>query len=1212
MRCLPGVQSWRVCMSSSPRLTMPNLSHELETLRRRARWWVLVRGVAALLAVIVGLGVALGAVDALARWQSLVGRVTPTLIWGAAIVAVGWRFLIRPLRVRLSDLELARVIHRHWPILTPDLTSAVEFDSSQLSTTLGAPLLQQVTVSRAQLQLATVPWRSVVAPERTYGAVAGAGLSLAVLGLAAVLSPELTRVGGMRLVSPLVELEWPRRTTLVYLNSELEPIDTDRDPALRAGQGEPLTLYIENRSGSLPAKVLFDRQPRAGTPDRGELRQTTLRDKLGNPHTVAVASLSTSEPFEFRVHGGDDDRAPWIAVDVVPTPRVESFEITITPPSYTGRPVETTTSGVGHLQGWVGSQVEIRCRAVAPLKSVMLNTGNDPRRAIPLSDGGKEFSLEWTLASAERSTYWLDLADPYGLRAANPPRYEIRGVADQEPVVSLLSPASDVRVTALAEIPIEGEARDDLGLPRVELVYELPVMTPEGQATTEQHAVLLNPDKTGLMEQTIRTTWNLADLALVPGSQVRFWLQATDAYNLNGSKGQVGRSATRVVSILTNEEKQQELSGRQIQIAQRIAPLKDRQAAIEQTTREIGEQWKTVGRLRPSDELDLDRVQAEQKEIARELAHAPRGILADLKALQREMDQNRLTDPAVTDALAKWAAALTPLAEEVLPLVEKKLEATRQGAMPRPGFKLPPKEQTTAALHEAHEGQQRVLDDLAALSTELAQWQRDQDFQKRFADIAGRQASLREQSLAVGQQTSGKTVPDLSTQEQADLARAADRQAALARDVEQLTSQLEAATPQTEQGAEAAAFAEMAHRLSEQSVAATMRGISDELRRNHVQSATDAQQKLIESLETLRKALDQERAQTAQNEVEELRKSIAAATALSQKQAELRRRTEALPGPTSDSQRAAEGAELLKLQKEMEQQTAELAQRLRREQYHDSASAAKRASDRMREAAETLEQDQVTQSLERQTEALDELEQARESLGEELQDASQRADQERLNAVGQLVIALLERAKSTRDDTIRVEELRVSQGKWTRSQLKSVQGVADSQRDVANSTQQAGEELGSTGVMGLCLNMATEHFTVAAKRLDERDAGQLTQAEQRAGETLLEQFIASLPSANSPSPPMPNGEPPPGGEPTEEQKQSSPLLAVEVRLLLRMQEELLIRTRTLAELKTNGHALSADQLTEFRQLRERQKKLVETARSMLGASAMDAAEEGSP
>ena len=1193
---------------------MPGLSHDLETLRRRARGWVFVRGVAALLVVVVGLGLALGAIDALARWQSWPSRVTPTAIWLVAIIGVGWRFLIRPLRAKLTDLELARVIHRQWPLLTPDLTSAVEFDSSQLSATLGAPLLQQVTVSRAQLQLATVPWRSVVSPGRAYAAMIGAGVALGALGLVVVHSPELTRVGGARLIAPLMELDWPRRTTLVYLNSELEPLSATLNPALRAGQGEPLTIYIENRNGSLPSKVLFERRSPTGTPDQGELRQTTLRDVQGKPHAVAVASLPTTEPFEFRAYGGDDDRAPWIKVDVVPTPRVATFEFTITPPPYTGRPVETATSGVGHLQGLVGSEVAIRCRAVAPLKSVLLNTGNSPRKMIPLNPEGTEFSWTWTLANAERSTYWLDLVDPYGLRAASPPRYEIRGVADQEPIVSILIPATDARVTALAEIPIAGEARDDLALQTIELIYELPVMSPQGQLTTEQRSIPLGPDKAASTEQIIRTTWNLADLALIPGSQVRFWLQATDAYNLGGSKGQVGRSATRVVTILTPEEKQQELSGRQIQIAERITPLRDRQAAIEQTTREIAEQWKTVGQLRPSDQLDLERVQAEQQEISQALALTPRSVLADLKTLRQEMEQNRLTDPAVTDSLHRWEAALTPLAAEVLPAVEKQLATVHQRTQSKPGAAALPPEQTTAALTEAQAGQQRVLDDLTHLSTELADWQRDQDFQRRFTDIAGRQKALREQSLQVGQQTSGKPLPNLSTQEQADLARAADRQTALARDVEQLASQLEAATPTIESSADHAAFAEMAKRLSDQSVAATMRGISEDLRRNHVQSATDAQQKLIESLETLRKELEQDRSQTAKNEVDGLRKAIADATALSQKQDELRRRTESLAGPTADGQRVAEAEELMKLQKEIERQASELAQRLRREQHAESASATKRASDRMREVTETLEQDQITQSLERQTEALDELGQAQESLAEELQDASQRADQERLNAVGQLVISLLERAKSTREETIRVEELRLIQGKWTRSQLKSVQGVTDSQRDVATSTQQASEELGSTGVMGLCLNLATEHFTAAAKRLDERDAGASTQTEQRAGETLLEQFIASLASTQNPSPPpqTPEGPPPPDGDSGAPPKPPSPLLAVEVRLLLRMQEELLTRTRILTDLKSNGHDLTADQLAELRQLRDRQKKLVETARSMLGSSGADESSEEVP
>ena len=62
---------------------------------------------------------------------------------------------------------------------------------------------------------------------------------------------------------------------------------------------------------------------------------------------------------------------------------------------------------------------------------------------------------------------------------------------------------------------------------------------------------------------------------------------------------------------------------------------------------------------------------------------------------------------------------------------------------------------------------------------------------------------------------------------------------------------------------------------------------------------------------------------------------------LSQRQAELRRRTEALSGPSADGNRAAESAEVQRLQKEIEEETAELAQRLRKEQRKASSAAAK-------------------------------------------------------------------------------------------------------------------------------------------------------------------------------------------------------------------------------------------------------------------------------
>lgn len=1183
---------------------MSGLTHDLETLRRRAHRFVLVRGAAAVIATIFGMGELLGSIDSLVRWPGQTGRWAQSVVWLASIIAAGWIYLVRPLRAQLTHRDLAQLIHRRWPAQTPDLMSAVEFESAQFNSDTGAPLLQQVTASRAQLQLATVPWQTVVAPQRTYGALASATLSLVIFGLAVMSFQESAGVGALRLTSPWLDLDWPRRTTLVYLDRDFVPIDTSRNPAVRTGQGEPLTIYIQNRTGSLPAKVTFERQTLNGEREQGELRQTTLNDAQGRPHQVAVATPPSLANFEFRALGGDDDRAPWMTINVVPPPRVQSFEITLTPPQYTGRPPEITTNGVGHLQGLVGSRVHIRCRATTPLQSAILNQDNAPRQTLTISPDRQEFTLDWTISAAERSTYWLDLTDSLGLRTSNPPRYEIRGVADLEPVATLLTPSSDLRVTPDAEIPITGEARDDLGLRSTELVYEIPTTatttgTTSPAAALEQHTLPLGPSQPGQREQSIQTTWKLSELNLAAGTQVRFWLQAKDACDLLGMNGQVGRSAVRVITILTPEEKQQEFSQQQLQIAERIHQLRDKQATLEQSTREIVEQWKSIGSLRPAEIQELESLQVRQSELSRELGQGSRSVLGELRALQQERSSNQLNDPPTDESLARWEATITPLAEEVLPAVVSKLEATRQGVSPNAASQPRAKELATEALNHAHTGQLRALDDLTSLSSELAKWRRDEDLDKQLDDIARRQSELREQSLAIGQQTSAKSLTDLSSQEQADLARAADRQISLARDVEHLSSQLEANASPTNPSPSDTAASDMAKQLAEHSVAATMRDASEALRQNHIQTATDTQQRLIETLDTLKAGIEQQRTQTARSEVETLRKLIREARELAQRQAELRRRTESLATPSADSQRAANAAESQTLQQELADQTMELAQRLQLDKKSDISRAARRASERMREAQTHLEQDQVPQTLERQSEAIDELKQVQDSLDQAVQEASIQADQERISSVGLLIVALRERAQATLEETARLEQLRTSQGKWTRSQLKSIQQAAESQRDISQSCDEAKQQLGSSGVLRLCIAMAAEHFQTAATQLAERNAGRQTQSQQQAGIQLLDQFVASLSPPSQPNATDHQNSPQEQPNIRNQAAGASPLMAAEVRLLLKMQEEILATTRRLADVKSQGHTLTDEQNDELNQLRDRQKRLTQTARSMI-------------
>ena len=58
-------------------------------------------------------------------------------------------------------------------------------------------------------------------------------------------------------------------------------------------------------------------------------------------------------------------------------------------------------------------------------------------------------------------------------------------------------------------------------------------------------------------------------------------------------------------------------------------------------------------------------------------------------------------------------------------------------------------------------------------------------------------------------------------------------------------------------------------------------------------------------------------------------------------------------------------------------------------------------------------------------------------------------------------------------------------------------------------------------------------------------------------------------------------------------------MAAEVRLLLKMQEEILAQTRQLAGSRSQASPLTDEQMTALNQLRDRQKRLAQTARSII-------------
>ena len=105
---------------------MHTLQHRLASVRRRSRFFVTVRGVGALTAVVVGAAAIIGLTDYAIHLPSLVRAYGLVTILGAA-AWVGYRWLVVPFWRRSDDLSLAIQIEDAYPELNDALASTVQF-----------------------------------------------------------------------------------------------------------------------------------------------------------------------------------------------------------------------------------------------------------------------------------------------------------------------------------------------------------------------------------------------------------------------------------------------------------------------------------------------------------------------------------------------------------------------------------------------------------------------------------------------------------------------------------------------------------------------------------------------------------------------------------------------------------------------------------------------------------------------------------------------------------------------------------------------------------------------------------------------------------------------------------------------------------------------------------------------------------------------------
>ena len=816
------------------------LEHDLALLRRRARRTAVLYGLSMVATTVLVSVVVLGLADYLVRFQDRGLRALASLLAVGLLAAACHRYLYSACVIRLDNVDLARRVERHFPVLKNKLLSAIEFLQQADDPTAGSAVLRRAVVTEAAAASRELKFCELLdLRPRRRAFLLLAGVALLATALLA-LDPAAAHTALARLVNPFASITWPQRTHLEV-----------RSPVTRVARGQAFEIaVIDARGAPLPSDVRIHYRfegPRRTTTEEAE----PMRFAQG---ALTARREQVDRPFAYRVDGGDDHSMPWKQVAVVDPPAVAALAIRLIPPPYCGRREESSGR---HIRALVGTRVEMVGRASRPIESAVLCFGSGKRVRLQISGDSRDFTVPAANGAAvvvERSgSYWFELADREGLTGVGE-HWDIEAVPDAVPTVVIEQPSGSLLVTPQAVVSLRLAAQDDLAIRKISLAFR---RTPA--AREESLPLYSGPDRPPPRPQSSDTAaspgdrrrvehrWELASLGLQPGQPLTFWATASDYL------GQVARSQPRTLTVITPQVLEERLASRQQFILAELQRALKMQKDCRWQTQSLAARLDQAKALEQADIDRFESLELGQREVDQVLTSGGEALPMHIHSLLIELRNNGLVRTKVQqnmeDLLVRLERIhqrfLVPLGRE-LTTVGKTLQIQfqdRSGPAPL-DFK------TIESLAVIGKTQDQATAALEQMLARLSRWDSCRRVQREMEQLQHDQEEVGRDAARLGRRTLGQDLKDLAAPDAAELGRIAQRQYELARRLDHLFQDMErmgeSLRSSDRPAAEAVAAARAAGR--QLGVNARMQTAAGDLERNRIGQAVAAQKQIVVDL----------------------------------------------------------------------------------------------------------------------------------------------------------------------------------------------------------------------------------------------------------------------------------------------------------------------------------------------------------------------------
>jgi hypothetical protein len=237
-------------------------------------------------------------------------------------------------------------------------------------------------------------------------------------------------------------------------------------------------------------------------------------------------------------------------------PLTGDIQLTYHYPAYTGLE-SRVVEGDGSITAVVGTEVEVAAIADIEVDRGSLRiTSAGEERALPL-EVRRSRNLATRLTVMRDGSYRFAFVDGDGDRVEERLSHPIRATLDAHPEIHIDSPAGDVELKDDQTLDILWRARDDFGVGEVALVVEQ-------QGVHEPQRIELATVDRAETRREGRYRWSTSEIALAPGTEARFYLEAFDNDAIHGPKRAVSR--TRRISLFSARKHHEDLLAHQREI----------------------------------------------------------------------------------------------------------------------------------------------------------------------------------------------------------------------------------------------------------------------------------------------------------------------------------------------------------------------------------------------------------------------------------------------------------------------------------------------------------------------------------------------------------------------------------------------------------------------------------------------------------------------